>query len=144
MTFAEPLAHAMTGGGDSTSFAAQYLRVVGWSLGGYGLAATANAAMTSRSEARWAVALSLLRIGVLYIPLAWLCVWTLGYTGILAAAITSNIAAIGASRGLRYFGLALLAQLLGARLIHLHLHKRRLVPALMAALLLVWGIYQVM
>lgn len=54
------------------------------------------------------------------------------------------IAAIGASRGLRYFGLALLAQFLGARLIHLHLHKRRLVPALMAALLLVWGIYQVM
>ena len=92
MTFAEPLAHAMTGGGDSTSFAAQYLRVVGWSLGGYGLAATANAAMTSRSEARWAVALSLLRIGVLYIPLAWLGVWTLGYTGILAPAITSNIA----------------------------------------------------
>lgn len=94
VTFAEPLARSMTGGGPSTAFAADYLRVVGWSLGGYGLAATANAAMTGRSQARWAVALSLLRIGVLYIPLAWLGVWTLGYTGILAAAIISNIAII--------------------------------------------------
>ena len=54
------------------------------------------------------------------------------------------IAAISASRGRRYFGLALLAHVLGDRLIHLHLHKRRLVPALMAALFLVWGIYQLM
>lgn len=52
------------------------------------------------------------------------------------------LAAIALSRGLRYFGLALLAQFLGVRIAHLRLPKRYLVPGMMVALLAGWGVWQ--
>lgn len=51
-------------------------------------------------------------------------------------------AAIAASRGIRYFGLALLAQIVGERLQHMHIPKRYLVPGLMLAMLAAWGVMQ--
>lgn len=54
------------------------------------------------------------------------------------------IAAIAASRGLRYFGLAIVAQFVGTRIVHLRLPKRILVPGLMATLLAVWGVYRLL
>ncbi|WP_223428880.1 MATE family efflux transporter [Tateyamaria pelophila] len=90
-TFARPLAQFMTAGGSSTDYAASYLRFVGCSIGTYGFVLVANAAMIGRSQAKWAMGLSLARIGIIYIPLAWLGMFTLGYPGILAAAILANL-----------------------------------------------------
>ena len=95
--FAQPIAAVMTAGNDPAPYTEQYLRFVGWSLAGYGLAVSANAAMTARSRAGWAMGLSLVRIGVFYIPLAWLGVLTIGYPGILAAAAVTNVAAFWAA-----------------------------------------------
>jgi putative MATE family efflux protein len=88
--FADPLARAMTANGTAAEFTALYLRVVGWSLAGYGLVIAANAALTARSRASWALGLSLTRIGLFYVPLAWLGVSLFGYAGILAAAVIAN------------------------------------------------------
>lgn len=95
--FAGPLARAMTAAGGAADFTADYLRVVGWSIGGYGLAVAANAALTGRSRAGWAMGLSGLRVGLLFVPLAWLGVWTLGYDGILAAAAAANVVTLWAA-----------------------------------------------
>lgn len=88
--FATPLAQAMTDSGTAADFTARYLAVVGWSLAGYGLVIAANAALTARSRATWALGLSLTRIGVFYVPLAWIGVGAFGYAGILAAAVIAN------------------------------------------------------
>jgi putative MATE family efflux protein len=93
-TFATPLARAMTADSGAAAFTARYLAVVGWSLAGYGLVIAANAALTARSRATWALGLSLTRIGLFYVPLAWVGVTLFGYGGILAAAVIAN--AIGA------------------------------------------------
>lgn len=91
--FADPLARLMTAADAPAEYTAAYLRFVGWSLAGYGLAVAANAAMTGRARAAWAMGLSLSRIGLIYIPFAWLGVLTFGYEGILAAAVATNIGA---------------------------------------------------
>ena len=92
--FADQLAQIMTAQGGAAEYTAQYLRFVGWSLGGYGLAVAANAAMTGRSRAGWAMGLSLVRIGLFYIPLAWVGVWLFGFAGILGAAAIANVVAM--------------------------------------------------
>lgn len=91
--FADPLGRVMTAANAAADFTADYLRFVGWSLAGYGLVVAANAALTGRSRARWAMGLSLIRIVAIYIPLAWLGVLTLGYAGVLAAAAAANVLA---------------------------------------------------
>ncbi|GLO72401.1 hypothetical protein MACH17_39180 [Phaeobacter inhibens] len=73
---------------------AQYLRIVSWSLLGYRVLVTANAAMNARSKAVWSMDLSLMRIFAIYAPLAWLGVWIFGYAGILGAAVIANLAAV--------------------------------------------------
>src|SRR6056297_1253232 len=92
--FADGLARIMTVRESAAGFTADYLRIVGWSLAGYGMIVTANAALTARSRAGWAMALSFGRIAVIYIPLAWLGVLTFGYDGILAAAVMANLGAL--------------------------------------------------
>lgn len=94
VVFAEPLGALMTAADEPAAYTADYLRFVGWSLCGYGLAVAANAAMTGRSRASWAMGLSLSRISLIYIPFAWLGVLVFGYHGVLAAAVAANIGAI--------------------------------------------------
>ncbi|WP_371155943.1 MATE family efflux transporter [Jannaschia sp. 2305UL9-9] len=89
--FAEPVARAFGAGEDSTQAAASYLRVVGWSLFGYGMLVTGNAALNARSRAGHAMALSLARVLAIYVPLAWLGVSLFGYVGILGAAVIANL-----------------------------------------------------
>lgn len=91
---ADPIARAMTAQGNAASYAADYLRFVGWTLAGYGVLVAANAALTGRSRAGWAMGLSLARIGLVYIPLAWIGVAAFGYPGVLAAAVAANLAAL--------------------------------------------------
>lgn len=92
--FAGTLAEFMTAASDAADYTRQYLQVVGASLFGYGIVLSANAALTARSKASWALAISIVRIGVLYVPLAWVGVTLFGYTGILIAAIVANVAIV--------------------------------------------------
>lgn len=80
--------------GDAARYAARYLQIVGWSLFGYGVLVTANAAMNARSKALFSMGLSLSRIVVVYVPLAWLGAMWLGYDGILYAAVAANLFAV--------------------------------------------------
>ncbi|MEL6913304.1 MAG: MATE family efflux transporter [Pseudomonadota bacterium] len=89
--FAAPLAALVTGGAAGTAEAAFYLRLVGWSLFGYGMLVTANAAMNARSKPLYSMGISLARVFALYLPLAWLGVTVLGYVGVLLAAILANV-----------------------------------------------------
>lgn len=79
---------------ESAGYAALYLKAVGWTLGGYGILVTANAAMNARSKAAYSMTLSLARIGLVYIPFAWLGVTLAGYPGIVAAAVAANLLVI--------------------------------------------------
>lgn len=95
--WAEPLANAIASEGEAAEYTAQYLRIVGWSLFGYGVLVTANAAMNARSKAVYSMGLSLTRIFAIYLPLAWGGVILFDYEGILAAAVLANVlAAVGA------------------------------------------------
>ena len=101
--FAQPLAGIFASGEEDARYAAIYLRYVGLTLFGYGLLVVANAAMNARDKAVWSMSLSLGRIFALYLPLAWLGALTLGYPGIIAAAVAANLlggwAAVVAARG---------------------------------------------
>src|SRR6056297_364839 len=91
LVFATPIATLMTGGDGAAPYTAQYLRVVGLGLFGYGILVTANAAMNARDRALWSMGLSVARIAVIFIPFAWAGVWLLEYTGVLLAALAANI-----------------------------------------------------
>ena len=100
--FAEPLANLLASGNDATEYAATYLRIVGWSLFGYGFVVVTNAAMNARSKAVWSTGLSLGRIMLVYLPFAWLGVTAFGYVGITAAAVAANVIAAAAALGAAY------------------------------------------
>ncbi len=89
--FAGPISSAFGAGEESTAAAQSYLRVVGWSVFGYGMLVTGNAALNAISQAGYAMALSLSRVLVVYVPLAWLGVSLFGYAGILGAAVVANV-----------------------------------------------------
>ena len=94
---ADWLAGFVASDGEAADHAAAYLRIVAWTFAGYGILITANAAMNARSKAVWSMSLSLGRIGLVYLPLAWIGVVTLGYTGILLAAAAANVLAAWAA-----------------------------------------------
>lgn len=94
MVFADPISGAMTANGRAAAFTADYLRIVGFSLAGYGLTIAANAAMTGRSRAGSAMMLSLARILVIYVPFAFVGAHAFGFTGVAAAAALANVFAI--------------------------------------------------
>jgi putative MATE family efflux protein len=89
--FARTIADLFGAEETSTSAAAAYLRVVGWSIFGYGMLVVGNAALNAISRSGYAMTLSLLRVLAVYVPLAWLGVWTFGYPGILGAAVIANL-----------------------------------------------------
>ncbi len=66
---------------------------------------------------------------------------TLG-TGAVGGNFLTFFAAIAASRGIRYFGLAILAQLLGDRISKLDIPKRKLVPVIMVLVVAAWAAFQ--
>lgn len=92
--FAEPVASAIASGADAAEYTSKYLTYVGWSPFGYGILVTANAAMNARSKAILSMSLSLSRIFLIYLPLAWGGVWLFGYNGILFAVIAANLFAV--------------------------------------------------
>ena len=89
--FADVLATAIASDRQAATFTRQYLVVVGFSLFGYGILVTTNAAMNARSKAVHSMGLSLMRIFAVYLPFAWIGVWTFGYPGILIATICANL-----------------------------------------------------
>lgn len=91
LLFASPIAGLLAAGEADQEYAALYLQVVGLSMFGYGLSVIANAAMNARDKALWSMSLSLGRVFVIYLPLAWIGVSVFGYVGIVAAAATANV-----------------------------------------------------
>jgi putative MATE family efflux protein len=102
LVFATPIAGVLAAAEEDLAYAATYLRIIGLSMFGYGLVVIANAAMNARDRAIWSMSLSLGRIFILYLPLAWVGVAAFGYIGIVAAAALANVlggmAAIAAAR----------------------------------------------
>ncbi|MGR3512010.1 MAG: MATE family efflux transporter [Paracoccaceae bacterium] len=97
LLLADPIAAAMTANGAAAEFTAAYLRIVGFSLAGYGMTTAANAAMTGRSRAGSAMALSLARILLIYVPFAFIGAKVLGFSGVAGAAALANILAFWAA-----------------------------------------------
>jgi putative MATE family efflux protein len=95
LLFAQPIAGLLASGQSDLEYAASYLEIVGLTMFGYGIVVITNAAMNARNKAIWSMTLSLGRIFVLYLPLAWIGVSMYGYIGIVAAAAVAN--AIGAA-----------------------------------------------
>lgn len=91
---AKPLATLIIKDEEAAQYMIEYLRIVGWSLFGYGILVTANAAMNARSKALHATGLSVARIFLIYLPLVWIGLSLNGYTGILLAAVIANLAAV--------------------------------------------------
>lgn len=89
--FADRIATAFGAGEESTRAAASYLRIVGWSIFGYGMLVTGNAALNAISKSGYAMVLSVSRVLAIYVPLAWLGVTLFGYAGILGAAVIANV-----------------------------------------------------
>ena len=56
----------------------------------------------------------------------------------------SFLAAIALSRGLRYFGLAVLAQIVGPRIARAGVPRRVLIPAMIALLAAIWAVVQLL
>lgn len=94
LVFADPLAKFVTAANEAAAYTGQYLRVVGFSLFGYGIVLASNAALTARSKASRALLISLVRIAMFYVPLAWIGSLLFGYTGILIAALIANVAIV--------------------------------------------------
>ncbi|WP_308916204.1 MATE family efflux transporter [Jannaschia sp. LMIT008] len=117
---ADPIAGAFAAGDESRAATAAYLRIVGWSLFGYGMLVVGNAALNAMSAAGYAMAMSMVRVLVLYLPLAWLGAWAFGYAGVLGAAVIANVFAAGAvlvmarAAGLRVADGAWIRRLAGA------------------------------
>ncbi|KIN73474.1 MATE family efflux transporter [Sulfitobacter guttiformis] len=88
---ATPIAALLASGESDQEYAADYLRLVGLSMFGYGMVVVANAAMNARDKAVWSMSLSLGRIFAIYLPGAWIGVMLFGYWGILIAAILGNV-----------------------------------------------------
>lgn len=89
--FATPIAGLIASGDSDLAYAAQYLRIVGLTMFGYGIVVIANAAMNARDKALWSMSLSLGRVFLIYLPLAWLGVTMFGYIGVVVAAALANV-----------------------------------------------------
>ena len=89
--FAQQIAAAFGAGEESAAAAASYLRIVGWSIFGYGMLVTGNAALNAISKSAYSMVLSIARVLGIYVPLAWLGVVLFGYPGILGAAVVANL-----------------------------------------------------
>ncbi|KIT15113.1 MATE family efflux transporter [Jannaschia aquimarina] len=88
---ADPIAGLFSDDDQAVSAAALYLRIVGWSLFGFGILVVGNAALNAMSRAGYAMSLSVARVLLVYLPLAWLAAYTVGYWGILGAAVVANV-----------------------------------------------------
>jgi Na+-driven multidrug efflux pump len=97
MIYATPISRLLASSESDLAYAAQYLRIVGLTMFGYGILVISNAAMNARNKALWSMSLSLGRIFAIYLPLAWIGVALFGYTGIVLAAAFANVIGAGAA-----------------------------------------------
>lgn len=95
--FSDVIAGWIASDENAAVFTQQYLSLVGFSLFGYGILVTTNAAMNARSKALHSMGLSLSRIFAVYLPFAWLGVLLFDYWGILIATVLANMFAVIAS-----------------------------------------------
>jgi len=72
--------------------AMQYLWIVPWSYGAYGLVMSVNASFNGMGRPLPAVCISIMRVIVVFLPLAFLGRWLYGLPGMFAASTISNLA----------------------------------------------------
>ncbi|MEM1248078.1 MAG: MATE family efflux transporter [Acidobacteriota bacterium] len=90
---AGPLAERFSPAPEVQAQTALYLRIVSWSFFGYGLVIVVNASLNARSQALQSMLLSLGRVALLLLPLAWLGAELSGLSAVYAAAAAANILA---------------------------------------------------
>ena len=88
---AEPVASLFSETDAITDIAAGYLWIMAISYGGYGLVMSICAAFNGIGNPGPGLLISILRVIVLFLPLAFAGQWLLGLHGIFAASSTSNI-----------------------------------------------------
>lgn len=98
--FAEPVAARFSEAEEVRAQTALYLRIVSWSLFGYGMVIVINASLNARSRALHSMLLSLGRVALLLLPLAWLGGSLYGVAGVFGATATANVAAACAALAL--------------------------------------------
>lgn len=90
---AAPIATTFSPTAEVQDQTALYLRIVSWSFFGYGLVIVVNASLNARSRALQSMLLSLGRVAVLLLPLAWLGAQFFGVAAVYAAAAAANVLA---------------------------------------------------
>ena len=89
--FGEPLARLFSDDANVVRVATTYLLIVPLSFGAAGIVMTVNAGFNGVGNPLHAVVISVLRMLVIYVPLAWLAGRFFGYQGIFAAYACANL-----------------------------------------------------
>ncbi|HVS12432.1 MAG TPA: MATE family efflux transporter [Thermoanaerobaculia bacterium] len=91
--FRHPIAGLFSDDPRVVEAAARYLAILPWSYGAYGIVMIVNASFNGLGQPFKSVAISVLRMIVLFLPLAWIGSRLLGYPGVFAGAAIANVAA---------------------------------------------------
>jgi len=89
---AEPLAALFTDSLTIRAVAAEYIWIVSWSWGAYGIVMSVNACFNGSGRPLPGVLISSLRVIFIFLPLAFTGRWLLGLNGIFAASMIANLA----------------------------------------------------
>lgn len=101
--FREPLVSLFGGDPAMVAEAAHYMAISVWGYAGYGVLILVNGALNAVDRAGQALALSLTRVMLVMIPLAWLARATYGTTAIYAAETAANMAGGLAAAGIAWW-----------------------------------------
>lgn len=90
--FAKPLAGLFSDSDTIQAVAANYIWIVSWSWGAYGIVMSANASFNGSGRPLPGVMISTLRVIIVFLPLAFFGRWLLGLNGLFIASSLSNLA----------------------------------------------------
>jgi putative MATE family efflux protein len=95
--FADPIIGLFAPTEAAREAGAGYLRIVGWSLFGYGVLVIGNAALNARGRPAYGLAASVTRTLAVYVPGAWIGASLFGLNGVFVAAIAANLVGVVSS-----------------------------------------------
>jgi putative MATE family efflux protein len=91
--FRHPIAGIFSDDPRVVAATARYLAILPWSYGAYGIVMIVNASFNGLGQPFRSVTISVFRMLVLFLPLAWLGSRLLGYPGVFVGAAVANLAA---------------------------------------------------
>jgi len=89
--FARPLASLFTDSAEIQAVASSYIWIVSWSWGAYGIVMSVNAAFNGSGRPLPSVMISISRVILVFLPLAFAGRWLFGLEGLFAASTIANI-----------------------------------------------------